>query len=88
MKEYMGFKVGDSVRLNARIGKRPYYFNGDGLMDYLFKERPTFKIHHFTGTRLGTEIYMACVKDGSRGWYIRTEDLVHIEIDNRRIQDV
>lgn len=88
--QYYGFRVGQTVRLRPMSG-RPSYFNDEGKMDYLFKERPTFTIKQFTQRHreeaMKYWVEMDCLKSDYEHWVLDVRDIVHLELDNRRIED-
>ena len=90
--QYYGFRVGQTVRLRP-MSDRPQYFNDMGRMDYLFEERPTFTIKQFTQRhREQTKamkywIEIDCLKSDYDTWVLDVRDIVHLELDNRRIED-
>jgi hypothetical protein len=87
---YMGFSAGQQVRLKPTITTRPSYFNDRGEMDYLFIERPSFKIEYIYQTERGvgnitTFVKMKCVKRSSESWSILPEDIEPSILDNREV---
>lgn len=90
--QYYGFRVGESVRIRADLNKRPKYFNDMGKMDYLFQEYPSFTIKEFTqrsrDEKIKYWVEIECLKDSREAWVIDVRDIVHLELDNRRIENV
>ena len=88
--QYYGFRVGQTVRLRP-MSNRPKYFNDMGKMDYLFKERPTFTIKQFTQRHHEEVKYwieIDCLKSDYETWVLDLQDIVHLELDNRRVESV
>ena len=81
------FKVGDLVRLNPSIKKRPSYFHDGGLMDWLLTGQE-FRIAWFDKLK---EDYVVVERQGpsrlgtNNIWHVRASDVVMAIPDNRKV---
>lgn len=89
MEQDIGFYVGQLVRLKPTITTRPTYFNDSGHMDYLFRDRPDFKVDSIYDAERPsgsmTWIVMRCLEMSGEIWKIRPEDIEPSILDNREV---
>lgn len=81
------FKVGDLVRLNPSIKKRPSYFHAGGMMDWLLTGQH-FRIAWFDKVK---DEYVVVEREGPSRlgtpniWHVKKSDVVLAYPDNRRV---
>lgn len=89
MEQGNGFYVGQSVRLKSSVTTRPSYFNDGGRMDYLFRDRPDFKVDSIYDAERPsgpmTWIVMRCLEMSGETWKLQPQDLEPSILDNREV---
>jgi len=74
--------IGQTYTLKPSITSRQGYFNGEGLMDK-YLDGVSFKaVDVFRGS-FGWGI---AIEDGVNNWYIRVDDIVPFQLDNRLVR--
>lgn len=74
--------IGQKFTLKPSITHRPYYFNESGHMDK-YLNGLSFTPVHVLMASFGMAIR---IKDGYDDWYISVNDIVPLELDNRKVR--
>jgi hypothetical protein len=74
--------IGETYTLKPSITSRPGYFNVNGLMDR-YLDGVSFKAVDVFRASFGWGIE---IKDGENHWYIGVDDVVPLQLDNRKVR--